>query len=159
MVGDIPLALPIFFIPIAVNAYLLCLLLLGNRAHSFGVRICVVVTAVVAMDVVLDPGAVALGFWSFSEAGFYRVPLSNYIGWVLSATVAVFLLDRAFDRDSLFERLGSCEFMLDDLVSFIILWGGISIWFGNGLPAFVAVIFGVGLLRVEAFDTGLFTPR
>ncbi|OYR89653.1 carotene biosynthesis protein, partial [Halorubrum sp. E3] len=142
MLGGVPLALPVFFIPLVVNAYLLCLLLLGSRASNGWLRLATVIAAVVAMDVVLDPGAVALGFWGFGGGAFYGVPLSNYAGWVLSAVVAVVTLDRAFSAAGIRERLRDCEFMLDDMVSFVILWGGINLWYGNLLPAAVAVAFG-----------------
>ena len=159
MAGGVPLALPVFFIPLVVNAYLLCVLLLGERAAARTVRLGVVIPTVIAMDIVLDPGAVALGFWSFADGGFYGVPLSNYVGWTLSAVVSVVLLDASFDRDALLTRLESCEFMLDDMVSFVILWGGINLWFGNIVPALVAVGFGVGLVRAESFDARLFDLR
>ena len=158
MLGGVPLALPVFFIPIVMNAYLLFLLLAGARAAVGWLRLLAVIAAVVTMDVVLDPGAVALGFWDFGGGAFYGVPLSNYAGWVLSATVAVVALDRAFDVAALRERLASCEFMLDDLVSFVILWGAINLWFGNLVPAVVALAFGVGLVRADRFDARLFNP-
>lgn len=160
-VAGVPLGLPVFFLPLVLNAYLLCLLLLGERAERRSVRLATVVAAVVAMDLVLDPGAVALGFWEYGADGaFYGVPLSNYLGWVLSATVAVGTLDRAFDRRGLLARLSACEFMLDDLVSFVILWGGINAWFGNPAPAVIAAAFGAGLVRTERFDSRLlFRPR
>ena len=158
MLGGVPVALPVFFIPLVVNAYLLCLLLLGSRASNGWLRLATVIAAVVAMDVVLDPGAVALGFWSFGGGSFYGVPLSNYAGWVVSATVAVVTLDRAFAGTTLRDRLRDCEFMLDDMVSFVILWGGINLWYGNLPPAAVAAAFGVGLVRADRFDAGLFTP-
>ena len=159
MLGGVPLALPVFFIPLVMNAYLLCLLLLGTRAANGWIRLLVVAAAVVTMDVVLDPGAVALGFWDFGGGAFYGVPLSNYAGWVLSATVAVVALDRAFDREALAERLRNCEFMLDDMVSFVILWGSINAFYGNWVPALVAVGFGVGLVRADRFDARLLDPR
>jgi len=159
MLAGVPLALPVFFIPLVVNAYLLCLLLLGSRATSAAVRLAVVVPAVLAMDVVLDPGAVALGFWRYEAAGaFHGVPLSNYAGWLLSAAVAVLALDRAFDRERLLERVADCEFMLDDMVSFVVLWGGINAWFGQLLPVLVALAFGAGLVRADRFDARLFDP-
>ena len=158
MLGGVPVALPVFFIPLVVNAYLLCLLLLGPRASNGWLRLATVIAAVVAMDVVLDPGAVALGFWNFGGGSFYGVPLSNYAGWVVSATVAVVTLDRAFAGTTLRDRLRDCEFMLDDMVSFVILWGGINFWYGNFLPAAVAAAFGVGLVRADRFDARVFTP-
>ncbi|WP_416840779.1 bisanhydrobacterioruberin hydratase [Haloferax sp. DFSO52] len=159
-VAGVPLGLPVFFIPLVMNAYLLCLLLLGDRARNTIVRLVVVIATVLAMDVVLDPGAVALGFWEYYRFGddailFYGVPLSNYAGWVISATIAVVLLDWGFDREALLSRLAGTEFMLDDLVSFVILWGGINAWFGNWVPFIVAGLFGVGLLRTDRFDSSL----
>ncbi|MDS0294332.1 bisanhydrobacterioruberin hydratase [Halogeometricum luteum] len=159
-VGGVPLGLPVFFVPLVMNAYLLCVLLLGDRAESAAVRLATVVAAVLAMDVVLDPGAVALGFWTYDPAGpFYGVPWSNYAGWVVSATVAVALLDWGYDRRRLLERLDDCEFMLDDLVSFVILWGGINAWFGNWIPVAVAALFGLGLVSTERFDSRLLRIR
>jgi putative membrane protein len=158
-VGGVPLALPVFFIPLVVNGYLLCLLLLGDRASSVAVRLPVVVATVVVMDLVLDPGAVALGFWTYADGGpFYGVPLSNFLGWVGSATVAVTVLDRVLDRAALLARLDGCPFMLDDLVSFILLWGGINAWFGNAAPVALAALFGLGLLRTDRFDAEPFRP-
>ncbi|WP_144797441.1 bisanhydrobacterioruberin hydratase [Halorubrum depositum] len=159
MLAGVPVALPVFFIPLVANAYLLCLLLLGPRASNGWLRLLTVIAAVVAMDVVLDPGAVALGFWSFGSGSFYGVPLSNYAGWVVSATVAVVTLDRAFAGTTLRDRLRDCEFMLDDMVSFVILWGGINLWYGNLLPVAVAAAFGVGLVRADRFDARVFSPR
>lgn len=159
MVGDIPAALPVFFLPIVLNTYILSLLLLGDRGTSRPLRLAVVIPAVVAMDVVLDPAAVSLGFWTYLDGGvFYNVPLSNYAGWVLSAAVSVGVLDWTLNRGVLEERLAHCGFMLDDLVSFVILWGLINAWFGNWLPVAVAAVFGVAILQAKRFDAGLLRP-
>ncbi|WP_256289903.1 bisanhydrobacterioruberin hydratase [Halobellus inordinatus] len=153
VVAGVPLGLPIFFIPLVMNSYLLCVLLLGDRATHAATRLLAVIAAVLTMDLVLDPGAVALGFWVYPNGGaFYGVPLSNYAGWVLSATVAVVALDWGYDRHALRARLEDCEFLLDDLVSFVILWGGINAWFGNWIPVALAALFGLGLLRADRFD-------
>jgi putative membrane protein len=151
--GEIPIALPVFFFPLVLNSYLLCLLLLGERAASAFVRLPVVISAVVAMDLVLDPAAVSLGFWEYvGQWPYYDVPASNYAGWVVSATVAVVAFDWGLDRAALIERLRGCEFMLDDLVSFVVLWGGVNAYFGNLVPVAIAALFGVGLLYTDRFD-------
>ena len=153
LLGKVPLGLPVFFLPLVVNAYLLCLLLLRDRAASALVRLPAVVAVVLLMDLVLDPGAVALGFWSYAAAGaYYGVPLSNYAGWILSATVTVVTLDYVFPWHALRRRLDACEFMLDDLVSFVVLWGGVNAYFGQWMPAALAALLGVGLWRTNRFD-------
>ncbi|WP_435195005.1 bisanhydrobacterioruberin hydratase [Natronomonas sp. EA1] len=153
LLDTVPVGLPIFFFPLVVNAYLLCLLLLGTRAESAPIRLLSVIALVLVIDFVLDPGAVALGFWAYEGGGaYYGVPWSNYQGWVLSATVAVLALDWGFSRAGLRARLDRCRFMLDDLVSFVILWGSINAYFGNWIPVALAALIGVGLWRTERFD-------
>ncbi|WP_247009825.1 bisanhydrobacterioruberin hydratase [Halorientalis litorea] len=157
LLDTVPLGLPIFFFPLVLNSYLLCTLLLGERAANPLLRLPVVIAAVLAVDLVLDPGAVALGFWAYDGGGaYYAVPWSNYEGWVLSATVAVVLFDIAFDRLALTDRVRRCEFMLDDLVSFVILWGAINAYFGNWVPVAVASLFFLGLVRIDRFDFRVF---
>ncbi|QSW99816.1 bisanhydrobacterioruberin hydratase [Haloterrigena alkaliphila] len=154
--GEIPLALPLFFVPLVLNAYLLTLLAFEERTATALVRIPAAVAAVVAVDLVLDPGAVAIGFWEYLPPGdYYGVPASNYAGWLLSGTVAVVLVDLAFDRAALLERVRTCEFVLDDLVSFVLLWGGINLLYGNWLAAGVAGLFCLGLFRTDRYDRDL----
>ncbi len=154
--GEVPLALPLFFIPLVVNAYLLALLILGDRGTNPLVRVASAVVAVVAVDAVLDPAAVAVGFWSYvPPGGYYGVPLSNYLGWVLSGTVAVVLVDLAFDREALLARVRDCEFVLDDLVSFVLLWGAINLLYANWIAAAVAGAFVAGLLRTDRYDRAM----
>ncbi|WP_049928357.1 bisanhydrobacterioruberin hydratase [Halopiger goleimassiliensis] len=150
--GEVPLALPLFFLPLVLNAVLLTVLVLGPLGDRALVRIPVAIAAVVAVDLVLDPGAVAIGFWTFEAGGYYGVPRSNYVGWVLSGTVAVSLVDLAFDRAALLERARDCEFILDDLVSFVLLWGSINLLYTNWLAAGVAGVFCLGLFATGRYD-------
>ncbi|MFB6142156.1 MAG: bisanhydrobacterioruberin hydratase [Halorientalis sp.] len=154
--GAVPLGLPLFFLPLVLNSYLLCLLLLGRRAASPAVRVPVVVGTVLAVDLVLDPGAVALGFWTYEAPGaYYGVPWSNFAGWLLSAVVAVGLVDVAFDRRALTARLKACPFALDDLVSFVVLWSVVNVAFGNWLAVGVAACLLAGLVRAERVDAAV----
>jgi len=160
LAGEVPLGLPVFFFPLVLNSYLLVVLLAGPRARSRVLRLVAVAATVVWMDVVLDPAAVALGFWEYYPPGAYHgVPLSNYAGWVLSAVVSVALLDWGFDADALRDRLADCEYLLDDLVSFVILWGTVNLAFGQGTPAVAAGVLGVALLRTDRFDFAVLRGR
>jgi len=152
ILDTIPLALPVFFFPLALNSYLLCLLVLGERSRSVFVRVPVVAATVVGVDLILDPAAVALGFWAFAEGGYYGVSLANYAGWVLSATVATLLIDVAFDHERLLSRLRSCPYMLDDMVSFVLLWGTINAVYQAWIPVGVALVFAGTLVGLDRFD-------
>lgn len=157
MIAGVPIILPILFIPLAVNAYLLALKLNATLIRSgYPIRNSQILTAVIVLisiDLILDPAAVALGFWAFYGGGaFYEVPLSNYTGWLLSALIAIVAIHAAFDRGQIQERLDQCKFILDDLVSFTLLWGSINMYYGNWIPVILAFVFLLMLGRYGRLD-------
>lgn len=156
MIGEIPLLLPLLFVPLAINAYLIVRLTVTTDRIGPIASIPVLGSAVamlIAIDFVLDPGAVALGFWVFDGNGtYYGVPWTNYAGWVLSATVAIVFVHLAFARSSLIDRGRRCEFILDDLVSFTILWGMVNGYYGNTIPVVVALVIISWLWRIGRLD-------
>ncbi|UPM44216.1 bisanhydrobacterioruberin hydratase [Halocatena salina] len=147
--SKVPLGLPIFFIPIVANCCLLWLLLLDERPDRTFIWSSII--AVIGMDLILDPAAVALGFWSYSGGLYYGVPISNYLGWIVSATVAVVIFNWGFEQTAVLERLHHCEFMLDSLTAFVIFWGTINAYLGHLLPVAITGLFGLGLMKVDRF--------
>jgi putative membrane protein len=152
MLAGVPLGLPLFFLPLVLNSYLLTVLLLGPAASRRAVRLIATIATVLALDLVLDPGAVAVGFWTYGGGAYYGVPLSNYFGWALSATVSVVVLDLAFDFEALCARLRECAFALDDLVSFVVLWALLDAVYANWVPVLLALALAGGLVRADRFD-------
>jgi len=149
MVQGVPLGLPVFFIPLVVNSYLLVNLF---SFDSIWKRLLLALGVILMVDLVLDPAAVALGIWSYPEGFFYGVPLSNFLGWIISGAVSITVLELCFDRSSIIQRLEEKDYMLDDLVSFVFLWGIVNLYYGNIVPVFIAVFFGTVL-----YDTGRFS--
>jgi putative membrane protein len=146
----VPLALPIFFLPLVVNSYLLVLQLSEKKLEKIYWRIPMVITLVLLLDVILDPAAVSLGFWSYSEGGaFYGVPISNFLGWILSASVTVCVLDYVFESNLLKERLDSCEYILDDLVSFTLMWTSVNVIYQNWVSVLCSVILLIILVNSD----------
>jgi putative membrane protein len=151
MVGGVPIGLPVFFLPLVLNSYLLVLLLLPRASRV--TRTLAALALVLVVDFVLDPAAVGLGFWQYDGGGFYYgVPLSNFQGWVLSGLIAVSVVEWSFDTDALATRLQTCEFALDDFVSFVVLWGAMNAYFGHWIAVALAVGLSVGLVRTDRFD-------
>jgi len=145
MLGEIPVGLPLFYIPLVLNAVLLVVVLTRHPAVrcSPAVRIPAALAVVLAIDLVLDPAAVALGFWQYAEGGaYYGVPWRNFLGWIGSGVIAVGFVEATFDADALRERLEDCAFALDDLVSFLVLWASINAVYGNWLALAVAGVLG-----------------
>lgn len=151
MIADVvPLGLPVFFFPLVVNAYLL-VLLLGPAGPI--PRIVLTATTVLTLDLILDPAAVSLGFWTYVDGGlYYGVPVQNYLGWILSAIVAVGLLEAGFPSEPLRSRLESCVFILDDMISFVILWGVINAYYANVVPVLLALGLFAVLWAADRFD-------
>jgi putative membrane protein len=123
-------------------------------------RLPATVAVVLAIDLVLDPAAVALGLWQYSAAGvYYGVPLSNFAGWILSASVATVLVDASVDRAALRRRLQRCAFALDDLLSFVLLWGAVAVVFVLWVPILITAGFGVALAQLGRLDLTVGDPR
>lgn len=159
MLAGVPLSLPLFFLPLVLNAYLLTILSFGRVVDTRWVRLVVTVVVVLGIDLILDPGAVALSFWTYESGGvYYGVPLSNYVGWILSGTIAVVVFDHAFDHRDVLDRLDEQEFMLDDLVSFVVLWGLVNLAFANWIPVLITGCLAGGVLATGRVDTGVFLP-
>jgi len=98
-----------------------------------------------AVDLVIDPAAVHIGFWSYSEGGFFfGVPLSNFVGWIFTGCLYAGLFHWMAGKESL---------PLPDGVSVSLLWI-LCFWVGylllNGLyiPGFIGVILVLYLYRL-----------
>ena len=147
----VPLGLPAFYFPILLNSFLLVLLFAGDA--SLPKRFVLTLGCVITLDLILDPGAVALGFWAWDSPGlYYGVPAINYAGWLLSGAVAVSLIQAAFDHRRVSARLATCPFLLDDLVSFLLFWGLVNLYFGNWVAFGLAAGLAGVLIRSDWFD-------
>lgn len=150
--GKVPLGLPVFFLPLVLNAYLLSILILGDKSSKFLYRFPLVVSLVIIIDLVLDPGAVAVKFWEYENGIYYGVPLSNYFGWVLSSTVAAGIFDQSFNIMELREKLSDCEYLLDDMISFVILWSIVAAFYSLWIPLVLGIALGLSLYLKGRFD-------
>ena len=151
MVEGVPVGLPLFFIPLVANSYLLASL------YDFDgwKRLPVLVALVLMVDLVLDPAMISLGVWEYASGFFYGMPVSNLIGWLISGTVAAIIFQFTVDHSAVSRRMEEVDFILDDLVSFVLLWGFVNLFYMNIIPVLIALMFGVALHRMERFDLAL----
>lgn len=67
---------------------------LAVSGKLWAARIVLVAFILVVFDLVLDPGAVKIGFWRYEGGGvFYGVPVSNFLGWLFSGAIAGVVLE------------------------------------------------------------------
>ena len=72
--------------------------------------------------------------------------------WLISGGIAVLVVNSMFDRKKLLARIDQCEFGLDDMVSFVLLWGLVNTFYGNWIPSAIVGILIIGLWWVDRID-------
>lgn len=89
--GHVPLLVPIAWFMMLPTAWTVAELLVGRRS-IFG-YVVVSGLAMTAWDLFLDPQMVEWGFWEWqTEGGYFGIPWSNYLGWLLSAMLVTLLV-------------------------------------------------------------------
>ena len=135
--GLVPYLLPLSWVPLVLGAVAAT----APQSKSLLRRILWVLSAAVLLtlvDGVLDPGAASLGFWVWSEGGpYYGVPISNYLGWLLSSSLAAAIL-LALGRRK-WGRVSPPPTLLDSALVAVAFWAGVDLFSGLLLPAVLGV--------------------
>lgn len=93
--GLTPWTVAFAWTPLMLGAYSVAANLIENRTG----RVIAAAAIVTLFDIVLDPGAVLLGFWKYAEGGwFYGVPISNFAGWLFSGLIGAVLIEIQLKR-------------------------------------------------------------
>jgi bisanhydrobacterioruberin hydratase len=141
--GVVPYLLPVSYVPLVIGALAASWNVgLGPNSRSgLVLRAAVLLTLI---DGVLDPGAVALGFWVWPEGGaYYGVPVSNYGGWLLSGALAAVVL-LAVGRPRGAPPPGA----VDSVILALTFWIGVAVFSSLLFPALLgAALFVLFLYR------------
>lgn len=122
---------------------------LPANSYQLSARICrILFTAVtlVIFDLVLDPGAVKIGFWRYEGGGvFYGVPVSNFVGWLFSGAIAGMMLEIF----TLFKRplLPAPAQLISSTFFIISFWTFIAVFSGMFWPMAIGFVV-IALLAV-----------
>jgi bisanhydrobacterioruberin hydratase len=141
--GLVPYLLPVSYVPLVLGA-----VAAARPAHPRpAVWILASALLLVAVDAVLDPGAASLGFWIWPEGGvYYGVPLSNFLGWMLSSVLAAALLLAVARPGEDPPPPG----LLDGAVLAVAFWTGVAVFSGLALPALLGAALLAHFLRRRA---------
>ena len=136
--GLVPYLLPLSWVPLVLGAVAATVpeekVVAGRRA-LWVISAAVLLTLV---DGVLDPGAVSLGFWVWLESGlYYGVPVTNYLGWLLSSSLAATIL-LALGRKR-WRASPPLPGLLDSVVIAVGFWVGVDLFSGLLFPAALGV--------------------
>jgi len=136
--GQVPWTVAFAWVPLILASY-------GLAQRFVQVRWCQIVLSaifLVLIDLVLDPGAVALKFWIWESNGpFYGVPVSNFVGWFLSGLVGSIILAKLL-RGSIYGRSKYIKGIISSVVLIIIFWTTVVLVKGM----FISVVIGLFLL-------------
>ncbi len=146
----VPWSVAFAYLPILLGSYAVAKALDGGsrlRAAAMSSLL------VVAVDLVVDPGAVAQGLWVWAEYGaYYGVPLANYGGWLLTGFIYSYILDALVRLGRNNDPAVPLE-LSSSLMMIILFWTGFSLWNGLLIPlligAAISVLLGNFLLRPE----------
>ncbi len=104
----------------------------------------------VLLDGVLDPGAAYLGFWVWPKGGpYYGVPVTNYLGWFFSSTLAITLLLALGHRK--WENAPPPPGLLDSTLIATAFWVGIAVFSELLFPAVLGVALFFYLLHRRSY--------
>jgi putative membrane protein len=147
--GLVPYLLPLSWVPLVLGAAAATAPAstptgkLPRRRALWVLSAAVLLTLV---DVVLDPGAVSLGFWVYLEGGpYYGVPVTNFLGWLLSSSLAAAILLALGRRE--WDSVPPPPGLLDSAVIAVAFWVGVAVFSGLLFPAVFGVALFVYLLR------------
>ena len=89
-------------------------------------------------DLILDPGAVLMNFWTWADPGvYYGIPVTNYLGWGLSAIVGGLIFYKLIPNH-LIQKLS--------VLSILTLSLGNAFWIGVTLSGAYWMPFLLGIL-------------
>ena len=134
--GLVPWTVPFAWIPLVAGA----LARWGGLEPRY--RVAAAAAHLVAIDLLLDPAAVKLGFWKYaSGSAYYGVPAQNFAGWVLSGGLAAWVVVRVGGARPLPVPAG------DSLAMILVFWTSVCAFAGLWVPAAVGAAITVDLLR------------
>lgn len=132
ILGLAPLAVPLGWIPLVIAAFAL--------VRRLGIRFPVVCTALilVMIDLVIDPGAFALGIWIWKHPGiFYGVPLQNFLGWFFSGMIGAWAV-KSFFGDTILKA--NYRIIMLSLIGVLSYWSGIAYFEKLWIPMVIGIL-------------------
>ena len=144
--GLTPWTVSLAWTPLVLAAYgIAARLVAGGRLWA--VRIILVSIILVVFDLVLDPGAVKIGFWRYEGGGmFYGVPVSNFAGWLFSGVIGAAVCEIfTFFRKPL---LPAPAQLISSTFFIIFFWSAIAFFSAMWIPVIIGVVV---LLMLTAY--------
>lgn len=127
--GHVPWTVAFAWTPLMLCAYAAARSLFASRLK----RIAFSTLLLVVFDLIIDPGAVKLGFWQYPAGVYYGVPVSNYLGWIFSGVIGSAIMEASV---SYFRPLLPPPVQIGSSAFFIMFfWTAFAAFAGLAVPA------------------------
>lgn len=134
--GLVPWTVPFAWVPLVIGAPARLATL---RKHPLFFLFCGIY--LMAIDLLLDPAAVKLGFWTYQYgSAYYDVPLQNFGGWVMTGTLASIVWTFAFKRPV-------SGALISTLFLTCAFWSSVCFFKGLYIPAVIGAVLALDALR------------
>ena len=128
------------WVPLVIGSYAISCWIFKKHIYQFLFG----VSFLVATDLIIDPGAVLMGFWTWTSPGlYYSIPLSNYFGWIFSSIIAGILFFWIIPKNVIIKLPYYSAYTLVLGNSF---WIGVTFNAGYLIPFFLGVILQIFIL-------------
>jgi len=143
ILGYSPWTVAFAWTPLILGIYAAAARMVGTAAG----RIAATAIGLTLVDMVLDPGAVFLGFWRYADPGlYYGVPWSNFAGWVISGAVGAALIEIfRYLRPSL---LPAPMQLMWSLLLIIFFWTAFAVFAGMPFPFIIGTLMLAALAAI-----------
>lgn len=132
--GYTPYTVPFAYIPLLLGSFYLA----TRITHRRSLIIILTTSLMLLVDMVLDPAALALKFWTYETSGiFYGVPGMNFIGWLLTGFIAA-CITLIVIKEKIKNPPPAA--LVASLLLILVFWGSISIYLGLVIPGLIAFI-------------------
>ncbi|MDQ3913182.1 MAG: carotenoid biosynthesis protein [Actinomycetota bacterium] len=138
--GLVPYLLPLSWVPLVLGGVAAALPRGGKEVPRQRWALWILSAAVLLtlIDGVLDPGAASLGFWVWPQGGaYYGVPVTNYLGWLFSSTLATAVLLAIGHRK--WGGVPPLPGLLDSALLALAFWTGVSLFSGLLFPTALGI--------------------
>jgi bisanhydrobacterioruberin hydratase len=133
--GITPFTVPFAYVPLFIGCIYLASLLWKDKLKI----IISCAFLVLIADMILDPAAVSLNFWSYEYSSiFYGVPLQNFIGWILTGIIAAVIGLILFKKELHNNKPPAIVSSLFLIISF---WTAVCFYQQLWVPSIIGVIF------------------
>lgn len=126
----LPWTLPFAYVPLVIGTVTIAQKISTSKFSVIGIS----TVLLVLIDLVVDPGAVSMKFWYYHGGGFfYHVPLSNFVGWIISGALGSFLFYSLIGKKELPSSL------IYSLFFILVFWTSIAAWNFLVVPLLIGI--------------------